>query len=63
MSAPYGQLPAPQPRFRRPVISTGKRRLRQSLLHICFLLAWIGLMLWVTPLGSWIWKWLENRFG
>lgn len=63
MTAPYGKLPPPQPRFRRPVVSAGKRRLRQSLLHMSFLLAWIGVMLGFTPLGSWAVNWLESRFA
>ena len=56
MSRPFGLLPQPKPRFRRPVASASLRRLARSLLHLSFLFGWIAIMLVVTPAGDYLFK-------
>lgn len=51
---PFGTLPPPQPRFRRPVLSTARRKVARSILHMTFLLTWFAIMLFCTPAGSWM---------
>lgn len=58
MKPPFGQLPKAEPRFRRPVASATRRKLARSLLHMGFLFVWLMIMLFVTPLGGWLWNWM-----
>jgi hypothetical protein len=54
MSGPFGRLPEPKPRFRRPEGSVIKRQLARSVLHCGFLLTWFGIMLVFTPAGKYL---------
>lgn len=54
MKPPFGELPKPEPRFRRPVASAARRKVLKSLLHMSFLFVWCMIMLIFTPAGSWL---------
>ena len=60
-SPPFGVLPPPLPRFRRPIPSALARKLGRSLLHMSFLFAWFGSLFAFTPAGQYLMDWAENR--
>jgi hypothetical protein len=61
MTRPFGQLPEPKPRFRRPLPSAFARKIARSLLHCSFLLIWCLIMLVCTPAGGWLVSWADDR--
>jgi uncharacterized protein len=54
-------VPEPKPRFRRPVLSAGRRRVARAALHMAFLLGWFAVMLVFTPVGVWVVNWFDSE--